>query len=486
MTQQFIVARAATGKVLTYDAQGLKAGPITDQLSAVGSLTLTRDASTPVRLAEDGVPLLQEWGSIVTVQEAGALRFRGIVIRLRGDSVELASVATYPHGIPYQGSPYRGAEVDPADIARMVWEHVQSFPDSDLGVTVVGSTPVRLGSLSTKRREDAEDAYAAAVKTYQDENAELKRLRKIVSASRKVYSTLTSERVEKQKLLTAAKAKKPKDPAAVADAQAAVNAADNAKATQTANINRQQRDVDDQAKVVAAAKKAKDDANQQKRLAAQREQNDGGAYAIVPWEAPDCGQLIDDLAKDGAFDWREEVYWDGDVPATRIVIAYPRLGRRLEGEGAPTFQQGVNIAKAIVPESDGDSFANSVYGIGAGEGSGAIRRSIDKRDGRLRRVASFQAKNVKSAHNMDVKLRAELAARQQPLEVKQITVVEHPNSPRGSYAVGDDIYVQGDVEHVGPFGLWHRILSITDSTDGTSVLELARSDTFTYGKGITA
>ena len=484
MTQQFIVQRAATGEVLTYDASGLTAGPRTEQLSAVGSLTLTMDLSVPVQLASDGRPLLQEWSSIVTVQEAGALRFRGIVIKITGGSVELASLSTYPHGIPYTGPAYRGAEVDPADVMRMLWAHVQSFPDADLGVTVVGSTPVRLGSTSTAKKESAVAAYEAAVREYKAENAELQRRRRVVAASRKVYSTLVDDRTAKQKLLTAAKAKKPANAPVIAAAQAAVNAADHSKAVQRDIIADQQRDIDAQARVVVASKKAKDTANEQKQAATQLEQEDGGAYTVLPWEAPDCGQVMDELAKAGGFDWREQLYWDGDVPMTRIRIAHPRLGRRLSGDGDPVFQQGVNITKAIVPESDGDAFANAVYGVGAGEGSGSIRRSVEKRDGRLRRVASFQAKDVKSAARMDAKLRVELTARQQPLEVKQITVADHPNSPRGSYSLGDDIFVQGVDPHFGPISLWHRIVGITENKDGTSDLELQRSDTFTYGRGL--
>ena len=485
MTQQFIVQRAATGEVLTYDAQGITAGPITEQLSAVGSLNLDVDASTAVHLAADGTQLLQEWGSIVTVQEAGTLRFRGIVIRNKGGSLELASVATYPHGTPWEGDEFYGTQVDPADLVRKLWAHVQSFPDSNLGVTVIGSTPVRVGSYSTQNKADTLAAYNAAVKTYNAENDELKRLRAVVAASRKTYSGLVDQRTAASKVLTAAKAKKPKNQAAINAAQTALNQVDAQKVSQNRTIAQQQSDADAQAKVVAAAKAAKDKRSKEKTAAAKTAKEDGGAYTLLPWEGTDCGQEIADLAKNTPFDWYEDVYWNGDRPATRIMIAYPRVGRRLANDGDPTFQAGVNITAALIPEMDGDSYANSVYGVGAGEGAGAIRRSITKRDGRLRRVAAFQAKDVKTAPALDDRLRVELTARQQQLEVQQITVADHVNSPRGSYALGDDIYVQGTVPHFGNIAIWHRITGITNNTNGSSTLNLARSDSFTYGKGLT-
>jgi hypothetical protein len=100
-------------------------------------------------------------------------------------------------------------------------------------------------------------------------------------------------------------------------------------------------------------------------------------------------------------------------------------------------------------------------------------------------VAKFSSKDVKNNQTMDLKLRAELSARQNTLRVSQITVRQHENSPRGSYQVGDDIFVQGRIPHFGKFQLWHRITAITEKNDATSVLDLARTDSFTYGKGLT-
>lgn len=488
MTERYLVQRAVTGKVLTREAPILSRDDLSRQLSGVGSVKLTVSPAALVTTAEDGLPLFVKRGTLISIVDDDQITFRGIVHEItpqpKGWVLEVPSISTFPHNTPWDGGAYSGVQVDPADVARKLWDHVQSFPDSDLGVTVVGTTARRIGSISTTNRINATKAYDAAVQTYKAENAELQALKKVVAASRKVYSTLTSTRVEKQKVLTAAKSAKPKDQAAIDDAQNAVNAADNAKAVQNGNIARQQADVDAQAKVVEAAKKAKDAANDQKTLMSRREQADGGAYTLLPWEAPDCGQTIDDLAESTPFDWVEDHYWAGDTPATRIAIQYPRAGRRLNQPGDPTFQQGVNIIEVLTPTDSSQDYANTVFGIGAGEGAGAIRRTISKRDGRLRTVATFSSKDVKSDHNMDVKLRVELAARLETLEVRQITLRQHENAPRGSYDVGDDIYVQGRVPNFGKFELWHRITGITEKSNGTSVLDLARTDSFTYGRGI--
>jgi hypothetical protein len=91
---------------------------------------------------------------------------------------------------------------------------------------------------------------------------------------------------------------------------------------------------------------------------------------------------------------------------------------------------------------------------------------------------------VKTKQALDVKLRAELAARQDTLSVDSITVLNHPNSKRGTYDVGDDIFVQGDVPHYGRFELWHRIVALSETTDNTTELSLERTDSFLYGQGV--
>lgn len=488
MATRYLVQRAATGEVLTREAPILSRDDLETQLSSVGSVKLTVAPATVTTTAADGLPLFVKRGTLISIVEDDQISFRGLLHDMTYNGpdwvLEVPSIATLPHNTYYEGPLYYGIQVDPADLVRRVWNHVQSFPDSDLGVTVVGSTSVRIGSKSTQDRLDATAAAAIANRQYQAENTELQRLKKIAAASRKDYQALTADRVAKQKVLTAAKGAKPKDQAAIDRAQNILNAADAAKAAQDRVIDGQQATVNAQAKIVADAKQAKDAAGQQKTLASRRESADGGAYRLFPWEAPDCGRLIDDLAKDTPFDWVEQHYWDGDTPATRIAVMYPRAGRRLNQPGDPTFQQGVNISKPLVVTDTTDTYANSVYGVGAGEGVGAIRRSITRRDGRVRTVAKFSSKDVKSDHNMDVKLRVELTARQETLRVAQVTVRQHENSPRGSYGVGDDIFVQGRVRHLGKFQLWHRITAITEKNDGTSVLTLARTDSFTYGKGL--
>lgn len=527
--ERFVIQRAVTGEVLSYDFRGMTAGAPTRELSAVGTMPITVGAAQANATASDGKPLFIEWGTIVTVDDDGEIRFRGIItdVDYSGPEWKLTASAlpTIFYGCPYDGDPYYGAEVDPAAIVRKLVAHVQSFPDSDLGITVVGTTPVRVGSFSTQRRIEAETYYDEKVVDYKAENKTLQALRKVVAATRKTAAAQRTSRAAASKELTAAKtaltaakraltsaksaltaAQKTKDPAKIAaaqtavsnaqsgvtaatgvvsDRQAALNGRDGNLDATNARIKTQQTAVDVQARIVATMKERKDKASELKSAAQQQESEDGGAYALEWWDAPDCGRLIDDLAKSAPFDWVEEHYWSGDLPKTRIRIAHPRTGRRLSGDSDPSFVQGVNITVRLQPKTSGGDFANTVLGIGAGEGAGSVRRLISTRNGRLRRVATLQSKDVKSKQDMVTRLQAELVARQETLAVDSITVAAgHPNSKRGSYSLGDDIYVQGKVPHYGNFSLWHRIVGITENTNGTDELSLQLTDSFTYGSGV--
>ncbi|SFN66006.1 hypothetical protein [Mycetocola miduiensis] len=143
----YIAQRATTGEFLSMELP-LTATPKW-ALSGTGFLTGTIAPDLGRLRASDGWLLLEEWGTLIFAEADGIIRWGGIVISSEFDGPEWKVVAaefsTYPHGMPYGGS-YSQIGVDPASVVRHLWEHLQSHPDGNLGVTVVGSTPVRIGT----------------------------------------------------------------------------------------------------------------------------------------------------------------------------------------------------------------------------------------------------------------------------------------------------------------------------------------------------
>ncbi len=119
---------------------------------------VTRALSTPGRLTgtipAGCVPAwLAAWEcSIYAETPAGQVVGGGFVplVDVADDgsvSVDCVGRAGYPQGMPWMTTEFSGVQVDPLDIVRMIWAHLQSQPGGHLGVTVdATSSPVRVGS----------------------------------------------------------------------------------------------------------------------------------------------------------------------------------------------------------------------------------------------------------------------------------------------------------------------------------------------------
>lgn len=366
---RILAQRALTRQWLHTDVEAERAGGPSWELSGVGTLSLVVEPELLGGLtADDGRPLFEEWSTLIYVEQGGVIRWGGIVVdsRFQGQSlqVEVASFATYPHGMPYTGA-YSSTEARPDSVIVGLWGQLQSEADSDLGVFVTRPeprTPVRLGSPA--QGKDGDDDYVEA------------------------------------------------DP-----------------------------------------------------------------YELFWWDAPDTGSEIDQLLAEGDLSYTEHHRWNADKSDVlhEIRVHYPASGRKRTDLA---FRLGENILGDPEADRDGDEFANSIIGIGAGEGKGSLRRSTAIRDGRLRRTAVHVAKDVASASRLSTQMRRELATHRKLLTVPSITVMDHPNARISSWQLGDDILVQTYVPHVGDVSIWHRVLSWALNTDDTATLTLARSDGF--------
>jgi hypothetical protein len=125
--------------------------PVTDP-----EVTWTLSGATRIRasfrpeireLADVG---LEPWGTWIHLEEDGVIRGSGILLptSIAPDGV-LDLEAEGPHGyaarVPYRD---RMSEVgiEVGNIVRKLWAHIQGFPRGDLGVTVLGSTPITKGT----------------------------------------------------------------------------------------------------------------------------------------------------------------------------------------------------------------------------------------------------------------------------------------------------------------------------------------------------
>ena len=127
------------------------------QLSAKIAPELTR------LIASDGSPLLDEWGTIIYAEADGVIRAGTIFVRSQEDgpvySVEGSGFSGYPKGMAYEGV-QQFRNVDPIDVVRHIWDHVQAGQHSDIGLTIdrVTHSPERVGQATTDSAGTTQDS----------------------------------------------------------------------------------------------------------------------------------------------------------------------------------------------------------------------------------------------------------------------------------------------------------------------------------------
>ena len=195
-----------------------------------------------------------------------------------------------------------------------------------------------------------------------------------------------------------------------------------------------------------------------------------GPYTLEWFDYPDAGREIDDLADEAPFDWVEEHRWNADKTA---IIHEMRIADRIGGtRNDLRFVQGENVSEVIAWEVDGDEFANEVIGVGVGEGKGAVRSEIARRDGRLRRVRVLERKDVRTRARLDAMTRAELNASAGAPIASSITIRDHPHAPLGAVGLGDVIRVQADADWLGPTEFVARVVAIQLTSESSAELSL--------------
>ena len=172
--------------------------------------------------------------------------------------------------------------------------------------------------------------------------------------------------------------------------------------------------------------------------------------------------LLDDfnkLSKVTPFDYAERHFWSGDIIAHHLDLGHPVLGRRREDL---RFVLGENLRVAPKIYQSGDDYASEVMLLGAGEGSKQVKSVSNRADSnRLRRVSVLSDPGIPTASLAKAMTDNELRYRTGMPSVADMTVLDHPNAPFGTFDVGDSIFVQASNSWFADTDMWVRITSIT-------------------------
>jgi hypothetical protein len=427
-------------------AQAIRTGEWLNLDVPLSELSVTRTLSGPSVIAGKLTPELPSvnlqawspWATWLHVEHDGAVAASGILqpISFDGPAVTINAEGTsgYLHGLPWQGN-YRAVQVDPADIVREIWGHVQGHQDGHLGVVVdPTSTDVRLGTPEKHQVKSPRDEWVPA----------------------REYGGIGAVRAAAGRLRTAGP--RP-NPYFVAD-----GVPSSISAALKAQYDREQHTFtkDKASNFLQQVFDGKDE--KMTRIV------DAEPYELVWWDHKDCGSEVNDLAKQTPLDYAEFDSWDADRRDVRhrIALGYPRLGRR---RGDLRFAAGENVLSGVPLADGGEDYASEVVVLGAGQGRDKVRGSAQEvSTDRLRRLAVLTDQTVTTVARAKAIARSELKRRRPEPTLSSLTVdASHPNAPLGSFQVGDDLLITGSYPWVGEVRTWHRLTSYEWSAASTQV-----------------
>lgn len=417
--------------------------------------------------AEDGRPVLEEWGTLIHL-EAGAganrRRWTGIVDRVRPAgaalNVRVRELLGYVDDLIYTGNIY-GVRVDPVDLVRQLWTYSQAQDQGDLGVTVIGSSTLRVGTDSDLKAAAAKRDRDAAKKSLEARSTPRKakqaEIRKITDAYVPILRPLTDSRkaaTDEYDRLVAAKA--PKETIAaqrkvVTQRQEALKKRRDERDNKTKPLKEQLQKLQD---AEEPWKENLDEAEEALRKAQDKERADGGSIRIEAADFPNTWREIQDLAAEYGFELTTRTLYREGKPDYRVQAHYPSAGKV---RNDLVFQQGSNIMSELVP--DRIEYASQFLGRGAGEGVDAVRYNLNRKDARARRNKVVARTTAKTAARLRAEVQDEAKLATGQLSIPSIVVRDSTFAPMWSWNPGDSIFVQGTIPHVGKYGGWHRIKS---------------------------
>lgn len=112
---------------------------ITHTLSGHDELNASISPEVARLIAPDGRPLFEKWGTAIYAENNGVIRAGTIVTDTSSEgpqfSLECIGFSGYAIDMPFTDGWY-GVEVDPLDVYRKIWDHLQGQPGGNLGLEI--------------------------------------------------------------------------------------------------------------------------------------------------------------------------------------------------------------------------------------------------------------------------------------------------------------------------------------------------------------
>lgn len=188
---------------------------------------------------------------------------------------------------------------------------------------------------------------------------------------------------------------------------------------------------------------------------------DDEPFLLSWYQTSNLLEIFNNLAKVTPFDYAERHAWLGDKIIHHLDLAHPTMGVKRDDLH---FVVGENLIVTPKVYQTSASYASEIMLLGSGEGSQKVRAiSSQPARSRLRRVAVISDPSIPHVTLAKAMTDNELKYMTGMPSITDMTVVDHPNAPIGTFDVGDMIFVQASNGWFSEADMWVRIASITYS-----------------------
>lgn len=496
-----MLKRPLTDEWLDLDAPALSIA-VTTSLSAPGDIVVRLPASYHAARDEKGQPILLEWQTLLVVVEDSGRTHVALLddVKLTREELELSGgglsmqATDAPWSLPVRDY----VQTDPIRIIRDVWDHLNSYANHvSLALTGDLSSKIKIGRaessahrqyrLRVESVEKEQTAGEAALKAAEDRLLAATKALFLACGMKTVgqvrYSTSGGRSDTKnivwidsdnnnqahiykwfpaRNVLNPTTKKLQKKPAGDDWGTVSGVGAQSYGYVNAKNARDKARD--------ALAKKREQLSPLRERLREEKDKDGEAEPYTVAWhKTHDLSAVVEDMCRAAPVEWVEWAKLDqSTMKLTQgIELGHPRLGTRLNTLDSPRFELGVNVHEH--PRVRTNDVYTDVKVYGSGEGSKTLHEyRVLSAPGRVRRIRRIVDKDASTKDHARRLADAEAARleKQQRLGVEQLLVIPHSYALPGTYGVGDDVLLTGELSDGTDVDLWVRITELTVTSDG--------------------
>ena len=404
---------------------------VTREMNGLGRLTASLAPEWGKTTAFSGRPVIQEWATAIYVEIAGDCFDGFLVVETEDDNDKLTIDAVgfigYAEGQPWpdRNQHFNQANVRVDSIIRRIWEEVQRFTTSNLGLDV--STPgggawPRVGNpVWDEVPAPKNPGKVGVANPGKQPKAPSYPKSGSAAAKKKKYA---ADRKSYEARLKTWKSKKA--------------AYDKAKKAYEDRVRQHKQDSDTRKRMIEDAK-----------------------FKMNYWSTHDLLSTFQQLAQETGFSYRVDHTRSGNEHTHTLRCAPGRLGVR-----RPQFRfiEGENVYSIPKVTHQGDEKVTSAVVLGNGEGSKMKwlqkSRSAGGSHG-LRRARVFADKTLTRTAQLDARAKEVLNAYSDPIDIEEFVVIDHGLAPIRTFDVGDEVELQTLSRRAGNFKRWVTIRSIS-------------------------